>query len=106
MQGSLDRDAKEAGVTAPYHAVPTVDVDGSGVGDADEVFTIVNVHFRNDKGPVRFGDTIALRSEVSGRFQYDRLNNIYRECVCLHARARVCRHKTPRVVWLWCVCFF
>ena len=50
------------------HAVATVDVDGSGIGAEDEVFTIVNVHFRNDKGPVRFGDTVALRSEANATF--------------------------------------
>ena len=51
------------------YGVVAVDVDGSGTGADEEVFTIVNVHFRNDKGPVRFGDTIALCSQV--RFEID-----------------------------------
>lgn len=60
----LSLDPASSSPTADPYAPATVDVDGSGVGADDEVFTIVNVHFRNDKGPVRFGDTVALRSEV------------------------------------------
>ena len=63
----LSLDPASSSPTADPYAPATVDVDGSGVGADDEVFTIVNVHFRNDKGPVRFGDTVALRSEVSVR---------------------------------------
>jgi len=66
----LSVDPKSKANLSNPHSIATVDVDGSGVGADDEVFSIVNVHFRNDKGPVRFGDTIALCSQASPSANY------------------------------------
>ena len=41
-------------------------VDGNGVGDVMECFRLVNTTFRDDKGPVRYGDQVALLSLAAG----------------------------------------
>ena len=50
--------------TAGYMGVHqlSVGVSGTGVGGAGEAFEITNAYRLDDRGPVRFGDTVALRS--------------------------------------------
>ncbi|CAM9602626.1 unnamed protein product [Chrysoparadoxa australica] len=39
--------------------------DGIGTGNTNENLLLVNTSFRDDKGPVRYGDTVAVRSRVA-----------------------------------------
>ena len=40
----------------------SVGVSGTGVGGEGEAFEVINAYRLDDRGPVRFGDTVALRS--------------------------------------------
>ena len=44
----------------------TTNMCGNGIGNPDEVFTLVNVHFHRRTGPVRHGDVVSLLPLKSG----------------------------------------
>ncbi len=90
---------------------------GIGTGSQAEAFVLINAGFRDDRGPVRFGDTVALRSRFArerflaltadGEMRFSRVHigqvvySLVAGCPPLHPRDKATAYAYLLLLYRW-----